>query len=549
MTDSQTPEPAQEPASAPPEAPASAAPPVAAGAPSRRSSWAAAAVIVALIGAVASIIGARSVAHSDSSKAAAQFHQSSTAIASTLALAVQHEEDLALSAGSFFAANPGATPAQFQAWAQATHVLHRYPEVERLALVSIVHAGEITSFSARLNGMPATAAAAAQAPALAVSPATAHRYYCLSAAEVSRSAFVPAASAHDFCASGTALLLARTAGTVYYQPASGAAQKLALFTPVYRGAVKPSSVEGRRAAFVGWLREVLNPSVVMQRALSGHPSNADPPQPHRRRLDDRLPGRHAGSRSPELHRGGSRRVDAAELRSAPGPGVFGDGDALALLITGLLLSALAGVLVYLLGVRSTPQPARVQSTPAPPKDDLYDPLTGLPNRALMLDRADRMLARAGRQSGMLVGALFVDIDWFKDVTDRLGQDAGDQMIKIVAETARGRDPHATTPSAGSAATNSWSSWSPRPGARAWTPSRAASSTPCTSPSTWRASGPAFALTASIGVAFGRYTGPDDLLRDARTALIAAKAAGKDRYTVFNANMRSVVEGRGSWNPS
>lgn len=273
MTDSQTPEPAQEPASAPPEAPASAAPPVAAGAPSRRSSWAAAAVIVALIGAVASIIGARSVAHSDSSKAAAQFHQSSTAIASTLALAVQHEEDLALSAGSFFAANPGATPAQFQAWAQATHVLHRYPEVERLALVSIVHAGEITSFSARLNGMPATAAAAAQAPALAVSPATAHRYYCLSAAEVSRSAFVPAASAHDFCASGTALLLARTAGTVYYQPASGAAQKLALFTPVYRGAVKPSSVEGRRAAFVGWLREVLNPSVVMQRALSGHPSN------------------------------------------------------------------------------------------------------------------------------------------------------------------------------------------------------------------------------------------------------------------------------------
>ena len=54
-----------------------------------------------------------------------------------------------------------------------------------------------------------------------------------------------------------------------------------------------------------------------------------------------------------------------------------------------------------------------------------------------------------------------------------------------------------------------------------------------------------ALTASIGVAFGRYTGPDDLLRDARTALIAAKAAGKDRYTVFNANMRSVVEGRGT----
>ena len=57
-------------------------------------------------------------------------------------------------------------------------------------------------------------------------------------------------------------------------------------------------------------------------------------------------------------------------------------------------------------------------------------------------------------------------------------------------------------------------------------------------------GPSFFLTASIGVAFGRYATPDDLLRDAQLALHAAKAAGKDRYTLFNANMRSVIEGRG-----
>ena len=57
-------------------------------------------------------------------------------------------------------------------------------------------------------------------------------------------------------------------------------------------------------------------------------------------------------------------------------------------------------------------------------------------------------------------------------------------------------------------------------------------------------GPSFFLTASIGVAFGRYETPEDLLRDAQLALHAAKAAGKDRYTLFNANMRSVIEGRG-----
>ena len=57
-------------------------------------------------------------------------------------------------------------------------------------------------------------------------------------------------------------------------------------------------------------------------------------------------------------------------------------------------------------------------------------------------------------------------------------------------------------------------------------------------------GPSFFLTASIGVAFGRYATPDDMLRDAHMALFAAKAAGKDRYTLFNANMRSIIEGRG-----
>jgi len=41
-----------------------------------------------------------------------------------------------------------------------------------------------------------------------------------------------------------------------------------------------------------------------------------------------------------------------------------------------------------------------------PSEDLYDALTGLPNRMLTLDRAERMIARAGRDSGMLAGALF-----------------------------------------------------------------------------------------------------------------------------------------------
>ena len=58
-------------------------------------------------------------------------------------------------------------------------------------------------------------------------------------------------------------------------------------------------------------------------------------------------------------------------------------------------------------------------------------------------------------------------------------------------------------------------------------------------------GPSVALTASIGIAFGRYETSEELLRDARVALEAAKAAGKDGYSLFNANMGSLVEGRGT----
>jgi EAL domain-containing protein (putative c-di-GMP-specific phosphodiesterase class I) len=57
-------------------------------------------------------------------------------------------------------------------------------------------------------------------------------------------------------------------------------------------------------------------------------------------------------------------------------------------------------------------------------------------------------------------------------------------------------------------------------------------------------GPSFHMTASIGVAFGRYTSTEDLLTDTQVALDAAKAAGKDRFTLFNANLRSVIEDRG-----
>jgi diguanylate cyclase (GGDEF)-like protein/PAS domain S-box-containing protein len=63
---------------------------------------------------------------------------------------------------------------------------------------------------------------------------------------------------------------------------------------------------------------------------------------------------------------------------------------------------------------------------------LHDPLTGLPNRALIFEYASRMLAAANRNRGR-GSILFIDLDRFKPINDLYGHDLGDRLLKEVAQ--------------------------------------------------------------------------------------------------------------------
>jgi diguanylate cyclase (GGDEF)-like protein len=513
----------------------------------RKAAWSALAVVCVVAGIVASFVGAHALARHDANKNSSAFGQNAVGVASAVKLAIQREEELGVSASTFFASNANASPAAFARWVKWARTLHRFPELNNLALIAIVRKGQLPAFEARVTGRalkPATPGVApASSEAFPVVPASDHHYYCLATAELVRISSLARPAGQDYCANSPALLTARDKGlSRYVIVSSGGEPALAIETPVYRGNATPHTVFGRTAASVGWLREVLQPKVVIETVLSGHPGVAT-------RLTYRSattslafasgnPPAGARSASTNLHNGWTVTSFAVPIAA----GVFANGETTALLLGGILLSLLVGLLVFVLGAGRGGARSG-QSAPEVPHDDLYDVLTGLPNRPLMLDRAEIMLARAGRQSGLLVGALFIDIDWFKDVNEKLGQDAGDQLLKNVAERLENVVRAGDT--VGRLGDDEFVILveSAARGARLDALARRVIES-LHKPFELEDFGPNFFMTASIGLAFGRYATPDDLLRDAQLALYAAKAAGKDRYTLFNANMRSVIEGRG-----
>ncbi|HEY7933889.1 MAG TPA: EAL domain-containing protein [Solirubrobacteraceae bacterium] len=172
----------------------------------------------------------------------------------------------------------------------------------------------------------------------------------------------------------------------------------------------------------------------------------------------------------------------------------------------------------------------------------HDPLTGLPNRTLILDRVEQMLVRA-RRNHAPVAALFVDLDNFKTINDTLGHAAGDELLRAVAErldgVVRAGDALGRLGGDEFVVISEELSLAAGPEMIAERLLEA-----LTQPFKLGAEDEIrLIVTASIGIASGDRAQAADLLRDADIAMYRAKWDGKNRYVVFETGMQDAVQTR------
>ncbi len=166
----------------------------------------------------------------------------------------------------------------------------------------------------------------------------------------------------------------------------------------------------------------------------------------------------------------------------------------------------------------------------------YDPLTGLPNRMLFMDRLEVALAQATRYEQKMA-VMFLDIDRFKEINDSLGHTAGDSLLGMVSERVRRCVRQADTVS--------------RFGGDEFAiliqkiegfedAAKVAQKVLESVKSPYMVQGREIGVSTSIGISIFPEDGKDaeSLLRNVDTALFRAKDAGRDNYQLYEAGMNA-----------
>ncbi len=213
------------------------------------------------------------------------------------------------------------------------------------------------------------------------------------------------------------------------------------------------------------------------------------------------------------------------------------------LVPDLSLVIAAVLLATLVSIRQFLSHRDLVSTQAQlSHQSLHDALTGLPNRALLIDRAEHLLARARRRRTPMA-ALYLDIDGFKHVNDSCGHAAGDELLRVVADRVSGvlREADTVGRLGGDEFVVLLDDFALDAG-----PELVAEricevlGEPIDLHGTH---GRTVTVSASIGIALGLRDSADELFRDADLALYEAKDAGKDRWIAFESSMQTAAKDR------
>jgi diguanylate cyclase (GGDEF)-like protein len=165
----------------------------------------------------------------------------------------------------------------------------------------------------------------------------------------------------------------------------------------------------------------------------------------------------------------------------------------------------------------------------------YDPLTGLINRTMFQDRLESAVARA-RRDGSVVAIMFLDLDGFKEVNDRLGHAVGDALLRQAAERLVGcvRESDTVARLGGDEFTVILEG-----GQRVEDAGQVATKILRTLSAPYRVGGDDLVITTSMGIAAYPLDGDtaEELLKGADIAMYSAKDAGRNTYQFYTSELR------------
>jgi diguanylate cyclase (GGDEF)-like protein len=337
-------------------------------------------------------------------------------------------------------------------------------------------------------------------------------------------------------------------GSFIVTPISGiGGSVVAIGEAVYRRGAATATVQDRRAALTGTIGTSFDGAALVGSVLAGHGS-----------LAMALYHKNAGGpreligRAGVIARGSSPAYSefvnleegwSVEVRGTPGSSISANLQGLVILICGLLVTILAFVLYRVLArSRQRAWGIVVEKTDELEYRALHDPLTDLPNRSLVLDRAEQMLARS-RRLHVPVTALFMDIDGFKQINDRFGRQIGDEVLRQVG--ARLNTVLRDSDTVGRLNGDEFVMLVDATGQQAG-PELVAERIldvlrqPIELP---RSGHSPVMLTASIGIATGLPASAENLLQDAELARQQAKVVGSDSYALFESAMHTDARDR------